>query len=108
MIVLSYLGFVKHNKARLKEGKRDESTGMLLNFFEQFEGKVKGMKGYVILDNAKDDQETAVLTFWESKQDMDAFYQPNNKALSDFVEESKSLMEQPPQRTDYAIVKYKM
>jgi heme-degrading monooxygenase HmoA len=105
---LSYFGFVKHNTVRVKEGKREESTHMLLDFFDGLEGKVAGMRGYLILDNAKDPQESLVLTFWETKQDMEGFYQPNNKALNDFVEKGKSIMAQPPQRADYAIAKYKM
>ena len=35
--------YVKHNKARLRAGKREESTKMLLEFFNKLEGKVKGI-----------------------------------------------------------------
>jgi heme-degrading monooxygenase HmoA len=101
------IGFVKHNRARSFLGKREENTKLLLEFFASLEGKVNGIKGFTILDNAVDLQETLVLTFWETKQDMDAFYSPSNKALADFVEKSKPLMEQMPQRTDYSVVKFK-
>ncbi len=95
--------YVKHNKARLKAGKREESTKMLLEFLNKLEGKVKGMKGFLVMDNTKDVQESIVLTFWETKEDMEAFYDPDNKTLSNFVETKKPLFEQMPERNDYQI-----
>ncbi|MDQ6668817.1 MAG: hypothetical protein M3Y53_11425 [Thermoproteota archaeon] len=44
-----------------------------MEFFGKLEGKVKGIKGFLITDNLKDSQESTVLTFWETKGDMDAF-----------------------------------
>jgi hypothetical protein len=62
--------FVKHNKAKLKAGTREESAKILLDFFSHLQGKVKGMAGYVIMDNINDEQETIVLTFWNTKEEM--------------------------------------
>jgi heme-degrading monooxygenase HmoA len=62
--------YVKYNKAHLKAGKRDGNTSMLLEYFEEYEGKVKGMKGYVVMDNIQDPQESIVLTFWDTKEDI--------------------------------------
>jgi heme-degrading monooxygenase HmoA len=95
--------YVKHNTARLKAGKREASTKLLLEFFNKLEGKVKGMKGFLVMDNMKDTQESIVLTFWETKEDMDAFYNPDNKTLANFVETAKSAFEQMPERNDYQI-----
>ncbi len=80
---------------------------MLLDFFNSLEGKVKGLKGFAILYTVTDEQGSLVLTFWENRQDMDTFYQPGNKALADFVEKTTPMMEQPPERTDYAVAKLK-
>ena len=95
--------YVKHNKARLRAGKREESTKMLLEFFNKLEGKVKGMKGFLVMDNTKDAQESIVLTFWKTKEDMDAFYSPYNKTLANFVETAKPSFEHMPERNDYQI-----
>jgi heme-degrading monooxygenase HmoA len=100
--------YVKYNKARLKAGKRDGTTSVLLQYFKEYEGKVKGMKGYVVLDNAQDPQESIVLTFWETKEDMDAFYHPDNKVLSNLVEKLKPSFEQLPERKDYQVIKFKI
>jgi len=35
---------------------------------------VNGFKGYTILENGEDSNETLVLTFWGSKEDMDNYY----------------------------------
>jgi hypothetical protein len=76
--------YVKHNKVRIKAGiKRDEITKLLLDFFEEIEEKPTGMKGFMVMDDLEDLQESIVLTFWERKEDMDSFYKPENKALSD-------------------------
>ncbi len=81
--------YVKHNKVSLKADKRKESSKVLLEFFKDLEGKATGMRGFVVMDNVQESQESVVLTFWETKEDMDAFYQPDNKALSDLVEKLK-------------------
>ena len=41
---------------------------MLLEYFKEHEGKVKGMKGFVVLDNIQDSQESIVLTFGKIKK----------------------------------------
>ena len=97
--------YVKHNRARIKAGSRSDSTKMLLEFFSQLQGKVKGLSGYLVLDNIKDEQESIVLTFWKTKEDMDTFYRSENKVLADFVERAKLFFEQLPERSDHEVVK---
>ena len=59
--------FVKHNKALSKPWQREENKRMLLDFFASLECNVKGMKGSIIMENLKDQQEMFILTFWETK-----------------------------------------
>ena len=66
------------------------------------------MKGYALLENAKAEQEMVILTFWETKEEMDTFYGPNNKALAELLEKSKGMLELMPERNDYKVVKLKM
>lgn len=42
-------------------------------------GKLKGLRGIVVMHSMSDEQESVVLTFWETKEDMDAFYSPATK-----------------------------
>jgi heme-degrading monooxygenase HmoA len=105
---LDSIKYVKYNKARLKAGKRNGNKSMLLEYFKEHEGKVRGMKGFVVLDNIQDSQESIVLTFWENKEDMDAFYHPDSKILSDLVDKLKPSFEQPPERKDYEVIKFKL
>jgi heme-degrading monooxygenase HmoA len=95
--------YVKHNRARIKQGRRNESTRMLLQFFNELQGNVEGLRGYMILDNIKDEQESIVLTFWQTKEQMENFYRPENKILTEFVEKAKSLFDQMPERTDHVV-----
>lgn len=99
---------VKHNRARIKIGRRDESTNALLDFFRNLQGKVKGLQGYVVMDNMKDEQESLVLTFWQTKEDMDAFYRPDNEVLTKFVENAKPFFDQMPERTDHLVKEFRL
>jgi heme-degrading monooxygenase HmoA len=98
--------YVKHNKVHFKSlENRDKGTRMFIEFFDSIrkEHAGKEMRGHLILDGISDLQESIVLTFWETKEDMDKFYSPQNKALADLVERSKPLFEKMPERTDHAV-----
>jgi hypothetical protein len=56
----------------------------------------------------QDSQESIVLTFWGNKEDMDAFYHPDSKILSDLVDKLKPSFEQPHERKDYEVIKFKL
>jgi hypothetical protein len=101
--------YAKHNKVRIKPGiKREEITKMLLDFFEEIKDKSTGMKGFMVMDDLQDLQVSIVLTFWERKEDMDYFYKPENKFLSDLVEKLNRSFEQSPVRKDHHIAKFKV
>ena len=101
--------YVKHNKVRIKTGvKREDITKILLEFFEEIEEKPTGMKGFMIMDDLEDLQESIVLTFWERKEDMDSFYKPENNALYDLVEKLNPSFEQLPVRKEYHVSKFKI
>ena len=59
---LNVIKYVKHNKVRLKTGKREEATKVLLEFFKELEEEPTGMRGFVIMDDMQDLQEYVVLT----------------------------------------------
>ncbi len=99
--------FVKHNKVQLKPGKRDESTRLILEFFKEVQSQVSKMKGFIVMDSLDDPSESIVLTFWESKEDMDNFYQTDNGILADLVEKLKPSFEKLPERIDYQVSDFK-
>lgn len=101
--------YVKHNKIRIKtDKKRNEVTNVLLKFFEKIERKPMGMKGFMVMDDLQDSQESIVITFWERKEDMDLFYKPNSNVLRNLVEKLKPSFERSPERKDYEIAKFKV
>ena len=62
------------------------------------------MKGYAILKkNIENDRETIVLTFWETREDIETYYSKDNNIVSDLVEKVKPMFEQMPERSDYKI-----
>ena len=106
---LNIIKYVKHNKVRIRtDKKREEITTILLEFFKEIEEKPTGMKGFMIMDDLQDLQESIVLTFWERKEDMDTFYKSDNNALNDLVEKLTPSFEQSPIRKDYHVSKFKV
>lgn len=107
---LTHIRFVKHNRVYYKKpAKRAEAVKLLSEFFSRIEGKVKGMRGYAIMDGIEDlEYESIVLTFWENKEDMDTFYKPDNKLLTDLVERLKPTFEQMPRRESYSMIEFKV
>jgi heme-degrading monooxygenase HmoA len=106
---LNTIKYVKHNKVRIKTGiKREEITNVLLEFFKELEEKSTGMKGFMIMDDLQDLEESIVLTFWERKEDMNTFYESDNNALNDLVEKLKPSFEQSPIRRDYRVSKFRV
>jgi heme-degrading monooxygenase HmoA len=55
------------------------------------------------MHSMSDEQESVVLTFWETKEDMDAFYSPANKIVASFLERARPFMEGAPERSDYSV-----
>jgi hypothetical protein len=98
--------YIKYNKVLVNPSKRDESTRMILEFFKQIQREIKEMKGFIVMDNIDNSSESIVLTFWQSKEDMDRFYYSDNRFLSDLVEKLKPSFEQMPERKDYQILNF--
>lgn len=101
---MNTINFVKLNRVRLKDGMRQKTSTKFREFFASIHGKVSGLKGYTILENSDDNNETLVLTYWGSKEDMDNYYSNGNSSLSRLVEEVKPMFEKMPERISYNIV----
>jgi heme-degrading monooxygenase HmoA len=101
--------YAKHNRIRFNSlESRDKGTRMFIEFFASIKKEEAGkeMRGHMILDGTSDLHESIVLTFWETREDMDQFYSQQNKALSNLVERAKTLFEKMPERTDYAVSQF--
>lgn len=101
---MNNINFLKLNRIRLRDGMRDKATTKFKEFFANIQRNVNGFKGYTILENDEDSNETLVLTFWKSKQDMDNYYSNGNSSLSSLVEEVKPMFERMPERITYNVV----
>lgn len=101
---MNTINFLKLNRVRLRDGMRDKATTKFKEFFANIQENVNGFKGYTILENDEDTNETLVLTFWKSKEDMDNYYSNTNYSLSNLVQEVKPMFEKMPERISYNIV----
>ena len=102
------LEYIKLNRVRLKAASQKKITEIFTEFFENIKRTVKGLKGYAILENIENDRETIVLTFWETREDMEKYYSKDSKILSDLVEKVKPMFEQMPERSDYKIALFEI
>ena len=101
-----HIKYSKYNGVRFKSlVERDKGKKMFAEFFASIREEELGkeMRGHIILDSISDTRESIVLTFWETREDMDKFYSPQNKALDSLVERAKPLFEKMPERTDYTV-----
>ena len=101
---MNTINFIKLNRVRLRDGMRENASTKFREFFASNHGKASGLKGYTILENSDDSNETLVLTFWGSKEDMDNYYSNGNYSLSSLVEEVKPMFEKMPERISYNVV----
>jgi heme-degrading monooxygenase HmoA len=87
---ITKIRYSKHNKVRFKSLEdRDKGRTMFAEFFKSIKKEEfrKYMKGHILLESTGDIQESIILTFWETKEDMDKFYSMQNRGLANLVEE---------------------
>ncbi|HEX5905152.1 MAG TPA: hypothetical protein VFY50_03815 [Candidatus Nitrosocosmicus sp.] len=100
--------YIKYNKVLVKQGKRQDSTKAILEFFRNIQAQENKMKGFIVMDSLEDPSESIVLTFWQTKEDMDIFYQTDNHLLSDLVKKLKPSFEKLPERKSYQVSDFKI
>ena len=100
--------YIKYNKVLVKQGKRQDSTKAILEFFRNVQAQENKMKGFIVMDSLEDPSESIVLTFWQTKEDMDIFYQTDNHLLSDLVKKLKPSFEKLPERKSYQVSDFKI
>jgi heme-degrading monooxygenase HmoA len=100
--------YVKYNRALFKDrDSREEGREILLEFFKMNELEISGLTGFLVMDSEIDPKETIVLTFWNSKESMTAFYNEENPILTGLVSKLKPLFSEMPERFDYKVTSFK-
>jgi len=89
-------------EGRFKEGKREEATKKIMDFYNGLSGKIKGFNGFIMSGSLEDLQKAVNITLWETREDMDDYY-ANNKEYSSFLESLKPLIEQVTDNKDYRV-----
>ena len=63
------INYVKRNDVRLKPGKNEEFNRILLEFIKSVEGKVKGLKGFIVMNSTNNASEV-IGTYLYGKQNL--------------------------------------
>ena len=98
------MSYIRHIEGRFKEGKRDEATKKIVDFYNKLVGKVKGYKGFIMTGSVDDPQKAVNVSLWESREDMDNYY-ANDKEYASSLESLKPLIEQEIEKNDYTVFK---
>ena len=96
--------YVKHNKVRIKtDVKREEITKVLLEFFEEIKEKSTGIKGFMVMDDLQDLQESIVHLLERKEKKIWVLSINQRMRLSDLVEKLNPSFEQLPVWKDYHV-----
>jgi hypothetical protein len=102
---MHYANCAKYNRALFKDrDRREEGREILLEFFKVNE--ISDLTGFLIMDSETDPRESIVLTFWNSKESMTAFYTEENPVLRGLVNKLKPLFSEMPVRFDYKVINF--
>ena len=71
-------------------------------------GKVRGIRGLVVMHSTTNERESIVFTFREIREDIDAFFGSRNMIVASFLEKARPSMEGVPERSDYTVVEMAM
>ena len=109
LIILSLvtMEYVKQITGRFKDGKREEGLKIIAKLWNENVGKVKGLTAFVLMANLYDSLGATNSTVWETKEDMDAYYN-TDKNYQSVLDRIKPMMEEDLERREYTIFKAKM
>ena len=59
-ILICNISFAKHIEGRFKEGKREEATKKIVDFYNGLSGKIKGFNGFIMSGSLEDPQKAVL------------------------------------------------
>jgi heme-degrading monooxygenase HmoA len=99
--------YVRQIKGHSKEGMKEQVVRAIADFYNPQIGKVKGMKGFLLMESLNDQNEIINMTFWKTKEDCDAYYS-QDKTYAAILEKTVSLREGVLEMTDYTLAKFRI
>jgi hypothetical protein len=106
MLQISDVKYAMQFNERCKGGQLVIALKMIADFYNSNIGRVKGFKGYLLRESLKDPPSIVNITFWDTKEDMNSYY--NGLNYSGFLEKVKPLLEELPEKSEsaYSILDY--
>jgi heme-degrading monooxygenase HmoA len=106
MLQISDVKYAMQFNERCKRGQPVIALKMIADFYNSNIGRVKGFKGYLLRESLKDPPSIVNITFWDTKEDMNSYY--NGLNYSGFLEKVKPLLEELPEKSEsaYSILDY--
>ena len=106
MLQISDVKYAMQFNERCKGRQRVIALKMIADFYNSSIGRVKGFKGYLLRESLKDPPSIVNITFWDTKEDMDSYY--NGLNYSEFLEKIKPLLEELPEKSEYRIFDFRL
>jgi len=99
--------YIHQIKGHSKEGKKEHDVSAIADFYNEQIGKVKGLKGFLLMENVDDRNEIINSTFWETKEDCDV-YLSQDKTYTAILEKTASFRDGALERTNYTLAKFRI
>ena len=99
--------YVRHIKGHSKKGMKEQDVRAIADFYNPQIGKVKGLKGFLLMESLNDPNEVINMTFQKTKEGYDAYYS-QDKTYAAILEKTVSLREGALEMTDYTLAKFRI
>ena len=106
MLQISDVKYAMQFNEGCKTGECVVVLKMIADFYNSNIGRVKSFKGYLLWESLKDQLSIVNITFWDTKEDMDSYY--NGKNYSEFLEKIEPLLEQLPEKSEHRILDFRL
>ena len=97
--------YAKKISGHFKLGKKEEGLKMVFEFWKANVGKVKGLKGFMLMLNPYTSEIATNITVWENRQYMDKYYSGDVSYIA-VLDKIQQMMDGELERHEYTILNY--
>ena len=97
--------YAKKISGRFKLGRKDEGLKIISQFWKENVGKVKGLKGFLLMLDPHTSEIATNITVWENKQYMDKYYS-GDVSYSAILDKIQLMMDGELKRHEYTVLDY--
>ena len=98
--------YAKKISGHFRFGRKDEGLRIISQFWKGNAGKVKGLKGFLLMSDPHTSEIATNITVWENKQYMDIYYS-GDVSYSAILHKIQLMIDGELKRHEYSVLDYK-